>query len=122
MKKALVWLVALLPAVAWAQNNPQDQARTATDRMKEAVALTPEQEGQAYEANLAFFTSVQGVSDPEAQRDVRRQAAQVREARMKEILTPEQYQTLQKQRKHKRSRMKNQKGGGMDPTPLQPED
>ena len=117
MKTARVLLVALLPFAAMAQNNPQDQARTATNRMKEGVTLTPEQEGQAYEAHLVFFTQVGAVSDPEAQRDVRREAAKVREARMKEILTPEQYATLQKLRKEKRGKMRNAKGGGPGPLP-----
>ena len=101
MKKSIFAVIATLCMMigtgASAQNKPmqnrmmkerptaEQMAQCKTDRMKEQLALTDEQAAQVYKYNL------QQIKEMQMQREQMRKAQQAETAKMKSILTPEQF-------------------------------
>jgi hypothetical protein len=119
MKRIAMLMLAVLPAVAAAQSQPSpaDQARKATDKMKTELALTPEQEGLVYDAHLAFFTQTAGTQGQPDRADVRKEAAKVRQASLKNVLTPEQMAQLKKRQKEMAKKARRSKMQRADAAP-----
>lgn len=111
MKKSIFAVIATLCMMigtgASAQNKPmqsrmmkerptvEQMAQRKTDRMKEQLALTDEQAAQVYKYNL------QQIKEMQMQREQMRKAQQAETAKMKSILTPEQFKQWQEMQGHK---------------------
>ncbi len=122
MKKSIFAVVATLSMMigtgVYAQNTQQQSrmmkerptaeqmAQRQTDRMKEKLALTDAQAKQIYAYNL------QQIKEMQAQREQMRAARQAEAAKMKSILTDEQFEKWQEMQGCYKGHGKMQKGDG----------
>lgn len=120
MKKSIFMVVAtfcmMIGTGVSAQNKPvqsrmmkerptaEQMAQRKTDRMKEKLSLTEEQTVQVYDYNL------QQIKEMQVQREQMRAARQAEEAKMKAILTPEQFEKWQEMQGQYKGHNKSQKG------------
>jgi hypothetical protein len=123
MRTIAMLMLAAIPVgmMAQSQPSPAEQARKATDKMKTELVLTPEQEGPVYEANLAFFTQTAGTQDQPNRAEVRKEAARVRQASLKSVLTPAQMEQLKKRQKQmvRKNRRNKLNQSASDPQPVE---
>lgn len=83
----------------------EQMAQRQTDRMKEKLSLTDEQTKEVYAYNL------QQIKEMQAQREQMRAARQAEAAKMKSILTPEQFEKWQEMQGYDKNRGRMQKDG-----------
>ena len=100
------------------ERNPEDMAKNQTQRLKEQLNLSAEQEKSVYDLNLSFAKRMAEAREAAAASggrppmDSMRSWNQAREASMKKILTPEQYEKLQAEREKMRQQMGDRRPGG----------
>ncbi|MCE2835152.1 MAG: hypothetical protein LW694_12325 [Chitinophagaceae bacterium] len=100
------------------ERNPEDMAKNQTQRLKEQLNLSAEQERSVYDLNLSFAKRMAEAREAAAASggrppmDSMRSWNQAREASMKKILTPEQYEKLQAEREKMRQQMGDRRPGG----------
>ncbi len=93
------------------ERNPEDMAKNQTQRLKEQLNLSAEQERSVYDLNLSFAKRMAEAREAAAASgsrppmDSMRSWNQAREASMKKILTPDQYEKLQAEREKMRQQM-----------------
>ena len=100
------------------ERNPEDMAKNQTQRLKEQLNLSAEQERSVYDLNLSFAKRMAEAREAAAASggrppmDSMRSWNQAREASMKKILTPEQYEKLQAEREKMRQQNGDRRPGG----------
>ena len=100
------------------ERNPEDMAKNQTQRLKEQLNLSAEQERSVYDLNLSFAKRMPEAREAAAASggrppmDSMRSWNQASEASMKKILTPEQYEKLQAEREKMRQQMGDRRPGG----------
>ncbi len=100
------------------ERNPEDMAKNQTQRLKEQLNLSAEQEKSVYDLNLSFAKRMAEAREAAAASggrppmDSMRSWNQAREASMKKILTPEQYEKLQAEREKMRQQNGDRRPGG----------
>ena len=100
------------------ERNPEDMAKNQTQRLKEQLNLSAEKERSVYDLNLSFAKRMAEAREAAAASggrppmDSMRSWNQAREASMKKILTPEQYEKLQAEREKMRQQMGDRRPGG----------
>ena len=100
------------------ERNPEDMAKNQTQRLKEQLNLNAEQEKSVYDLNLSFAKRMAEAREAAAASggrppmDSMRSWNQAREASMKKILTPEQFEKLQAEREKMRQQMGDRRPGG----------
>jgi Spy/CpxP family protein refolding chaperone len=100
------------------ERNPEDMAKNQTQRLKEQLNLSADQEKSVYDLNLSFAKRMAEAREAAAasggrpQMDSMRSWNQAREASMKKILTPEQFEKLQAEREKMRQQMGDRRPGG----------
>jgi len=100
------------------ERNPEDMARNQTQRLKEQLNLSADQEKSVYDLNLscakrmAEAREAAAASGGRPPMDSMRSWNQAREASMKKILTPEQFEKLQAEREKMRQQMGDRRPGG----------
>jgi Spy/CpxP family protein refolding chaperone len=100
------------------ERNPEDMAKNQTQRLKEQLNLSADQEKSVYDLNLNFAKRMAEAREAAAasggrpQMDSMRSWNQAREASMKKILTPEQFEKLQAEREKMRQQMGDRRPGG----------
>ena len=100
------------------ERNPEDMAKNQTQRLKEQLNLSTEQERSVYDLNLSFAKRMAEAREAAAASggrppmDSMRSWNQAREASMKKILTPDQYEKLQAEREKMRQQMGDRRPGG----------
>lgn len=94
---ALLGISLLLPFAGFSQNRdvktPEEKAQRMTERMSQKLALNEEQKTAFYEATLKFVSLTP---------DERKQNHQQYDARLKEILTADQFAKLQEMHERRR--------------------
>lgn len=89
------------------KKSPEMRAKTRTEWMTKQLALSPQQQTDVYNVFLSSFTQIEDikkVAKGEARQNRISIIKQNREARLKEILTPTQYATLEKIRAEKKAK------------------
>jgi Spy/CpxP family protein refolding chaperone len=100
------------------ERNPEDMAKNQTQRLKDQLNLTADQEKSVYDLNLNFAKRMAEAREAAAASggrppmDSMRSWNQAREASMKKILTPEQFEKLQAEREKMRQQGDRRPGGG----------
>jgi periplasmic protein CpxP/Spy len=100
------------------ERNPEDMAKNQTQRLKEQLNLNADQEKSVYDLNLSFAKRLAEAREAAAASggrppmDSMRTWNQAREASMKKILTPEQFEKLQVEREKMRQQMGDRRPGG----------
>lgn len=100
------------------ERNPEDMAKNQTQRLKDQLNLTADQEKSVYDLNLSFAKRMAEAREAAAASggrppmDSMRSWNQAREASMKKILTPEQFEKLQAEREKMRQQGDRRPGGG----------
>ena len=100
------------------ERNPEDMAKNQTQRLKEQLNLSADQEKSVYDLNLSFAKRMAEAREAAAATggrppmDSMRNWNQAREASMKKILTPEQFEKLQAEREKMRQQMGDRRPGG----------
>lgn len=100
------------------ERNPEDMAKNQTQRLKEQLNLSADQEKSVYDLNLSFAKRMADAREAAAASggrppmDSMRSWNQAREASMKKILTPEQFEKLQAEREKMRQQMGDRRPGG----------
>ena len=100
------------------ERNPEDMAKNQTQRLKDQLNLSAEQERSVYDLNLSFAKRMAEAREAAAASggrppmDSMRSWNQAREASMKKILTPEQYEKLQAEREKMRQQNGDRRPGG----------
>lgn len=100
------------------ERNPEDMAKNQTQRLKEQLNLSADQERSVYDLNLSFARRMAEAREAAAASggrppmDSMRSWNQAREASMKKILTPEQFEKLQAEREKMRQQMGDRRPGG----------
>ena len=100
------------------ERNPEDMAKNQTQRLKEQLNLSADQEKSVYDLNLSFAKRMAEAREAAAASggrppmDSMRSWNQAREATMKKILTPEQFEKLQAEREKMRQQMGDRRPGG----------
>jgi len=124
MKKLLIaiCMVAGMTTTAMAQRGqgmratPEQRAQRQTERLTEALKLTPDQQKQVYDANLKAAQQMKPMQDAtDADRSAFREAQQQKEASFKTILTPDQFQQYLKLKEEMRNKMR-ERSGNNDPS------
>lgn len=98
--------------------NPEDMAKNQTQRLKDQLNLTADQEKSVYDLNLSFAKRMAEAREAAAASggrppmDSMRSWNQAREASMKKILTPEQFEKLQAEREKMRQQSGDRRLGG----------
>lgn len=100
------------------ERNPEDMARNQTQRLKEQLNLSADQEKSVYDLNLSLAKRMAEAREAAAASggrppmDSMRSWNQAREASMKKILTAEQFEKLQAEREKMRQQMGDRRPGG----------
>ena len=100
------------------ERNPEDMAKNQTQRLKEQLNLSADQEKSVYDLNLSFAKRMAEAREAAAATggrppmDSMRNWNQEREASMKKIPTPEQFEKLQAEREKMRQQMGDRRPGG----------
>jgi Spy/CpxP family protein refolding chaperone len=100
------------------ERDPEDMARNQTQRLKEQLNLSPEQEKSVFDLNLSFAKRMAEAREAAAASggrppmDSMRSWNQAREASMKKVLTPEQFEKLQAEREKMRQQGGDRRPGG----------
>jgi periplasmic protein CpxP/Spy len=100
------------------ERDPEDMAKNQTQRLKDQLNLTTDQEKSVYDLNLSFAKRMAEAREAAAASggrppmDSMRSWNQAREASMKKILTPEQFEKLQAEREKMRQQGDRRPGGG----------
>ncbi len=100
------------------ERNPEDMAKNQTQRLKDQLNLSAEQERSVYDLNLSFAKRMAEAREAAAASggrppmDSMRSWNQAREASMKKILTPDQSEKLQAEREKMRQQMGDRRPGG----------
>jgi Spy/CpxP family protein refolding chaperone len=100
------------------ERNPEDMDKNQTQRLKDQLNLTADQEKSVYDLNLSFAKRMAEAREAAAASggrppmDSMRSWNQAREASMKKILTPEQFEKLQAEREKMRQQGDRRPGGG----------
>lgn len=90
-----------LPAIAQHQERtPEQKARVMTEKMAENLELTSDQKESVYQANLEMANSM---------KESRASAHTAHQAKMKEILSDEQYAKMEQLQKERRKEAKHQR-------------
>jgi len=106
MKKiiATLFLAGIFALPAMGQNqqerSPEQKATKMTEKMAENLDLTADQKEAAYKANLEMARSM---------KEDRAEAHKAHQAKMKEILTDEQYAKMEQMQKERRKEMKHRR-------------
>ena len=131
-KKTGLMAIMLIGSLLWAgqtsaqgngqrparERNPEDMAKNQTQRLKEQLNLSADQEKSVYDLNLSFAKRMAEAREAAAATggrppmDSMRNWNQAREASMKKILTPEQFEKLQAEREKMRQQMGDRRPGG----------
>ncbi|WP_417609488.1 hypothetical protein [Owenweeksia hongkongensis] len=117
MKKTIAALVLAgifsLPAMAQPKQDgsPEERASKMTEQMTEKLELTADQKESVYSANLEMANSM---------KDDRKTAHEAHQAKMKEILTDEQFAKLEEMQKNRRKGGKHRRMESSDAKELEP--
>ena len=114
---ALIYILALLTisVSSYAQDKdskpkktPEERATLITDKMKSSLNLTDDQYSKVYELNLQRIKERQALKEERSKTDsdIKKKRSEYMTS-LKSILTDEQYQTLKKIQKEKKSKKGN---------------
>ncbi len=120
--KKIVLMLALVTGIGYAATaqeaqktrtkvTPEQRAERQAERMKEALQLTEDQKKAIYELNLQSANKMKAYKKDQrdANKDQFKKMRDEREAKMKSILTPEQYEKHQAMKAERMKKMNERK-------------
>ena len=120
--KKIVLMLALVTGIGYAATaqeaqktrtkvTPEQRAERQAERMKEALQLTEDQKKAIYELNLQSANKIKAYKKDQrdANKDQFKKMRDEREAKMKSILTPEQYEKHQAMKAERMKKMNERK-------------
>lgn len=102
-------LILLFSISAMAQDKKEDRAKLVTDNMNTQLKLTDVQYKEVYDVNYEFLTKSKEIKATETDKVVKRESLKenndIRETKLKQILTAEQYLTYLENRKESKKKL-----------------